>query len=120
MGGDRHRILGATLRWHYCSTAQHLMAAPHHLVRHRALFHNASNLSGWPVQTGALAFRSSPVLRLCHVLAFCRYIFIAPPLTPFLNTAFTKLDGVFPLFGTAFFALYCFYLLGAAVADVNH
>ena len=37
---------------------------------------------------------------------------MSPPLTPFLNTAFIRLDGVFPLFGTAFFALYCFYLLG--------
>ncbi len=42
-----------------------------------------------------------------------RYIFVSPPLTPFLNTAFIKMDGVFPLFGTALFALFCFYLMGA-------
>ena len=41
---------------------------------------------------------------------------MSPPLTPFLNTAFIKMDGVFPLFGTALFALFCFYLMGALLS----
>ena len=40
------------------------------------------------------------------------YLFTDPPLTPFLNGLFTRLDGAFPLFGTAAFALFCFYLIG--------
>lgn len=59
-----------------------------------------------------IVLQAPSIVSIC-VIAICRYIFVSPPLTPFLNTAFIKLDGVFPLFGTAFFALFCFYLLGA-------
>ena len=49
------------------------------------------------------------VLWLLQVLL---YIFISPPLSPFLNELFVRLDRVFPLFGTFAFALFCFYLIG--------
>ncbi|KAK9833219.1 hypothetical protein WJX74_010732 [Apatococcus lobatus] len=48
------------------------------------------------------------ILWLAQVVA---YIFTYPPLDPFLNTVFTKLDSVFPLFGTLAFAIFCFYLI---------
>jgi LMBR1 domain-containing protein 1 len=40
------------------------------------------------------------------------YMFAYPPISPFLNSLFTTLDRVFPLFGTTAFALFCFYLIG--------
>lgn len=40
------------------------------------------------------------------------YLFTDPPLSPFLNEMFMRLDAAFPLFGTAAFALFCFYLIG--------
>lgn len=40
------------------------------------------------------------------------YIFIHPPISPFLNELFVRLDNIFPLFGTFAFALFCFYLIG--------
>lgn len=48
------------------------------------------------------------ILWLAQVVA---YVFTYPPLDPFLNTVFTKLDSVFPLFGTLAFAIFCFYLI---------
>ncbi|KAL0309969.1 UNVERIFIED_CONTAM: LIMR family protein [Sesamum radiatum] len=44
------------------------------------------------------------------------YLLIDPPLSPFLNEVFIKLDGVWGLLGTAAFAFFCFYLLLAVVA----
>lgn len=44
------------------------------------------------------------------------YLIIRPPLSPFLNFVFTKLDSVWGLLGTAAFAFFCFYLLCAVVA----
>eukprot|EP00268_Persea_americana_P031431 TRINITY_DN305_c0_g1_i3.p1 TRINITY_DN305_c0_g1~~TRINITY_DN305_c0_g1_i3.p1 ORF type:complete len:511 (-),score=71.35 TRINITY_DN305_c0_g1_i3:425-1957(-) len=44
------------------------------------------------------------------------YILINPPLSPFLNEVFIKLDDVWGLLGTAAFAFFCFYLLLAVVA----
>ena len=41
------------------------------------------------------------------------YVFVYPPVTPFLNEAFVSMDNVFPLFGTFAFAVFCFYLIGA-------
>ena len=41
------------------------------------------------------------------------YMFANPPISPFLNSLFVKLDSVFPLFGTFAFAVFCFYLIGA-------
>ena len=50
-------------------------------------------------------------LTLLWILQVLLYIFIYPPLTPFLNDMFIRLDRVFPLFGTFAFALFCFYLI---------
>ena len=40
-------------------------------------------------------------------------MFANPPISPFLNSLFITLDNAFPLFGTAAFAICCFYLIGA-------
>ncbi|KAK2373380.1 LIMR family protein [Trifolium repens] len=39
-----------------------------------------------------------------------------PPLSPFLNEVFIKLDDIWGLLGTAAFAFFCFYLLLAVIA----
>ncbi|GMH30030.1 hypothetical protein Nepgr_031873 [Nepenthes gracilis] len=44
------------------------------------------------------------------------YLMIKPPLSPFLNWVFIKLDDAWGLLGTAAFAFFCFYLLVAVVA----
>ncbi|XP_042416409.1 LIMR family protein Os06g0128200-like [Zingiber officinale] len=44
------------------------------------------------------------------------YLLINPPLSPFLNGVFVKLDSVWGLLGTAAFAFFCFYLLLAVIA----
>ncbi|XP_073153284.1 LIMR family protein At5g01460-like [Henckelia pumila] len=44
------------------------------------------------------------------------YLLIDPPLSPFLNEVFIKLDDVWGLLGTAAFAFFCFYLLISVVA----
>ncbi|XP_031103115.1 LIMR family protein At5g01460 [Ipomoea triloba] len=44
------------------------------------------------------------------------YLLIDPPLSPFLNWVFIKLDDVWGLLGTAAFAFFCFYLLLAVMA----
>jgi hypothetical protein len=51
------------------------------------------------------------VISLCWILHIVLYMFVSPPVTPFLNDLFVELDGVFSLFGTVAFALFCFYLL---------
>lgn len=52
------------------------------------------------------------VLSICWLLQVLLYIFVYPPVTPFLNTMFTSLDNAFPLFGTLAFGIFCFYLIG--------
>ncbi|KAK7845774.1 limr family protein [Quercus suber] len=44
------------------------------------------------------------------------YLLISPPLSPFLNEVFIKLDSVWGLLGTVAFAFFCFYLLLAVIA----
>ncbi|XP_030449803.1 LIMR family protein At5g01460 [Syzygium oleosum] len=44
------------------------------------------------------------------------YLLINPPLSPFLNEVFIKLDDVWGLLGTVAFAFFCFYLLLAVIA----
>lgn len=56
------------------------------------------------------------VLWLVHVLI---YVLVSPPLDPFLNSFFRKMDKVFPLFGTLAFAIFCFYLIGALPASIR-
>lgn len=55
------------------------------------------------------------VVAVSWVLHIVLYVLIDPPVHPFLNDMFEALDGVFPLFGVAFFALWCFFLLLAAI-----
>ncbi|KAJ0028082.1 hypothetical protein Pint_35171 [Pistacia integerrima] len=47
------------------------------------------------------------------------YLLINPPLHPFLNEVFIKLDDLWGLLGTAAFAFFCFYLLLAVIAGGN-
>lgn len=49
------------------------------------------------------------VVWIVHVVL---YLLISPPSSSFLNDVFVDLDDVFPLFGTASFAFFCYYLLG--------
>ena len=51
-------------------------------------------------------------LSICWLLQILLYIFVYPPVTPFLNTLFIQLDSAFPLFGTVAFGIFCFYLIG--------
>lgn len=51
-------------------------------------------------------------LSVAWLLQVILYVFLYPPITPLLNDAFVALDGVFPLFGTLAFAVFCFYLIG--------
>ncbi|KAK6943494.1 LMBR1-like membrane protein [Dillenia turbinata] len=44
------------------------------------------------------------------------YLLIDPPLSPFLNDVFIKLDDIWGLLGTVAFAFFCFYLLVAVIA----
>ncbi|KAM5560426.1 LIMR family protein [Rosa sericea] len=44
------------------------------------------------------------------------YLLISPPLSPFLNEVFIKLDDIWGLLGTVAFAFFCFYLLIAVIA----
>ena len=52
------------------------------------------------------------LLSLAWLLHIILYLFVYPPVTPFLNSLFIDLDNVFPLFGTFAFAVFCFYLIG--------
>jgi len=60
---------------------------------------------------GALCVVVSLML-LIHVIL---YVFISPPVHPFLNEMFIALDKAFPLFGVAAFAFFCFYLIAITV-----
>ncbi|PSS34667.1 LIMR family protein [Actinidia chinensis var. chinensis] len=44
------------------------------------------------------------------------YLLINPPLSPFLNDVFIKLDDIWGLLDTGAFAFFCFYLLLAVIA----
>ncbi|KAK9823563.1 hypothetical protein WJX72_003814 [[Myrmecia] bisecta] len=57
----------------------------------------------------------SVVLSLAWLIQTVLYIFVYPPITPFLNDLFTKLDSAFPLFGTVAFAIFCFYLIAVTI-----
>ncbi|KAJ8898958.1 hypothetical protein K2173_008459 [Erythroxylum novogranatense] len=50
---------------------------------------------------------------IAHIII---YLLVDPPLSPFLNEVFIKLDDVWGLLGTAAFTFFCFYLLLAVVA----
>ncbi|XP_014510847.1 LIMR family protein At5g01460 [Vigna radiata var. radiata] len=52
------------------------------------------------------------VVWIIHIII---YLLIDPPLSPFLNQVFIKLDDVWGLLGTLAFAFFCFYLLLAVI-----
>lgn len=53
---------------------------------------------------------------IAHIII---YLLINPPLSPFLNEVFIKLDDIWGLLGTAAFAFFCFYLLLAVIAGAT-
>lgn len=53
------------------------------------------------------------VVWVVHIIL---YMLLQPPVSPFLNDFFIKLDNAFGLLGTAAFAFFCFYLLLAVIA----
>ncbi|WVZ08389.1 hypothetical protein V8G54_021735 [Vigna mungo] len=69
---------------------------------------------------GYLAKLFLEILRLIVSVAWVGHIIICllvdPPLCPFLNEVFIKLDDIWGLLGTAAFAFFCFYLLLAVIA----
>lgn len=56
------------------------------------------------------------IVSVIWVLHIILYMLLQPPVSPFLNELFIKLDNVWGLFGTAAFAFFCFYLLLAVMA----
>lgn len=68
----------------------------------------------WLKLGGGIVCGGLSVLWLVHVVL---YVMLAPPLYPFLNTFFAKMDRVFPLFGTLAFAIACFYLIGESIVS---
>lgn len=56
------------------------------------------------------------VVSVAWVLHIILYMLLQPPVSPFLNEVFIKLDNVWGLFGTAAFAFFCLYLLLAVMA----
>tara|TARA_B100000073_G_C23723201_1_gene568354 strand:+ start:622 stop:2079 length:1458 start_codon:yes stop_codon:yes gene_type:complete len=65
----------------------------------------------WSLFYGILAF----ILSVTWILHVGLYILAKDPVHPFLNSMFEALDSVFNLFGTATFAIYCFYLISCVV-----
>ena len=65
----------------------------------------------WSLFYGILAF----ILSITWILHVGLYILAKDPVHPFLNSMFEALDSVFNLFGTATFAIYCFYLISCVV-----
>ncbi|XP_076896816.1 LIMR family protein At5g01460-like [Bidens hawaiensis] len=56
------------------------------------------------------------IVSIAWVAHIVIYLLIDPPLSPFLNEVFIKLDDIWGLLGTAAFAFFCFYLLLAVIA----
>lgn len=52
------------------------------------------------------------LLLIVHIIL---YILLDPPESSFLNDFFIDLDKAFPLFGTAAFAIFCFYMIAITV-----
>jgi LMBR1 domain-containing protein 1 len=66
-------------------------------------------LSYLAVLLGGVAGVGLSLMWIAHVVV---YMLPPVPLHPLLNAMFARMDGVFPLFGVAFFSLFTFYLLG--------
>ncbi|KAJ6846123.1 LIMR family protein [Iris pallida] len=56
------------------------------------------------------------IVSVAWIVHIVIYLLINPPLSPFLNEVFIKLDDLWGLLGTAAFAFFCFYLLIAVIA----
>ncbi|KAJ6407741.1 hypothetical protein OIU84_011105 [Salix udensis] len=56
------------------------------------------------------------IVSVAWVVHIIIYLLIDPPLSPFLNEVFIKLDDIWGLLGTVAFAFFCFYLLLAVIA----
>ena len=52
------------------------------------------------------------LLLIVHIIL---YMLLDPPESSFLNDFFIELDNAFPLFGTAAFAVFCFYMIAITV-----
>jgi LMBR1-like membrane protein len=55
------------------------------------------------------------IVALTWVVHMVVYVIVDPPLHPFLNSFFSALDDAFRLFGVAAFAIWCFFLILAAI-----
>ena len=66
----------------------------------------------WFIAFLALITTCLSLLWLIHIVLF---LFIDPPVSPFLNDIFTHLDGVFPLLGTIIYGIFSYYLLWAVI-----
>jgi LMBR1 domain-containing protein 1 len=55
------------------------------------------------------------IVAISWIVHMVIYVIIRPSLHPFLNSMFETLDDVFSLFGVAFFAVWCFFLILAAI-----
>jgi len=64
----------------------------------------------WGYAQLPLAFISA-ALSILWILHIFLWMATFPPVSPFLNTMFIALDGVFGLFGTAMYAVFALYLL---------
>ncbi|KAK8480037.1 hypothetical protein V6N13_097155 [Hibiscus sabdariffa] len=56
------------------------------------------------------------IVSLAWIAHIVIYLLFDPPLSPFLNEVFIKLDDIWGLLGTAAFAFFCFYLLLGVIA----
>ncbi|MFQ6641600.1 hypothetical protein Gotur_015377 [Gossypium turneri] len=56
------------------------------------------------------------IVSVAWIIHIVIYLLIDPPLSPFLNEVFIKLDDIWGLLGTVAFAFFCFYLLLAVIA----
>ncbi|KAB2066629.1 hypothetical protein ES319_A09G174700v1 [Gossypium barbadense] len=56
------------------------------------------------------------IVSVAWIIHIVIYLLIDPPLSPFLNEIFIKLDDIWGLLGTVAFAFFCFYLLLAVIA----
>lgn len=69
-------------------------------------------LSFWFSLLGGIIFALVALTWIVHIVV---YLLVSPPLHPFLNSMFEALDDAFRLFGIAAFALWCFFLILAAI-----
>ena len=69
-------------------------------------------LSFWAALFAGILFA---IVAITWVLHMVIYVIVSPPLHPFLNSMFKELDDAFTLFGVIAFAIWCFFLILAAI-----